>query len=332
MPELPEVERSRRLLEEKCRNLRIELVEVREQGGGPRDGKEDDIVLEEPSELCECLTGRRILAVRRRGKQLWCELDGTGKHPLFHFGMTGAFTIQGVDAMQYKSFNVDDSQWPPRFTKCELVFETGIRLAFSDPRRLGRILLRADPLKELPLCALARDPMLDPPPFAEFAGLVGQRNAPIKAVLLDQGMVVSGVGNWLADEILYQSAIHPSAKAAMLTEEQLRRVHTELLAVVKTACAVNADSSRFPPGWLFHYRWGKAGRGTCKMPDGNPISFETVAGRTSAIVLAVQKKTCAVTSRKDGCGELKKGKRKTSDEPAEAPTRRTKARKARRRD
>lgn len=60
---------------------------------------------------------------------------------MFHFGMTGSFTVKGVGSMQYKSFSVDASQWPPKFTKCELVFDDGARLAFTNARRLGRIRL-----------------------------------------------------------------------------------------------------------------------------------------------------------------------------------------------
>ena len=55
------------------------------------------------------LVGRRVHAVHRRGKQLWWELEGPGPHPLFHFGMTGSFSVQGVDAPKYKSFSVSGS-------------------------------------------------------------------------------------------------------------------------------------------------------------------------------------------------------------------------------
>lgn len=91
------------------------------------------------------LLGRTLQAVRRKGKQMWFELSGAGPLPLWHFGMTGAFAIDGKDRMTYKRFTVD-GQWPPRFTKAELHFrrdgEETLKLAFSDPRRFGRILLR----------------------------------------------------------------------------------------------------------------------------------------------------------------------------------------------
>ena len=70
--------------------------------------------------------------------------------------------------MQYKSFTVSED-WPPRFCKCEIIFDGGVRLGFSDPRRLGRILLRQNAVAENPIAALARDALLDPPTLEEFA-------------------------------------------------------------------------------------------------------------------------------------------------------------------
>jgi len=131
---------------------------------------------------------------------MWVELSGTGPMVLFHFGMTGAFSVKGVDAPQYKSFSVS-GEWPPRFAKCEIWFQGGVRLAFSDPRRLGRVLLRTDALNEKPISELAADAYLNPPDFSEFCKLMSARNKPVKAVLLDQNMVVSGIGNWIADEV-----------------------------------------------------------------------------------------------------------------------------------
>ena len=55
-----------------------------------------------------------------------------------------------------------DEAWPPRFTKLELQFEAGNALAFCDPRRLGRLRLRADPQNEEPWRSLAPDPLIVP--------------------------------------------------------------------------------------------------------------------------------------------------------------------------
>ena len=92
MPELPEVEAARVLVERHCAGHAISVVGAKEGGGGPRDGQFDDIVVCEgvaEAELVEALSGRTLKAVRRKGKQLWFELGGAGRDALWHFGMTG---------------------------------------------------------------------------------------------------------------------------------------------------------------------------------------------------------------------------------------------------
>ena len=154
MPELPEVEAQRRTIEAATVGKRIATLIALEQGGGPRDGQFDDSVIAEgvtADVLAVSLQDRWVLGVRRRGKQLWVELAETKGGArcaclLLHFGMTGAVIVEGVAAPVYKNFSVDESAWPPRFTKLELVLCDGepnapsIRLAYTDPRRFGRIL------------------------------------------------------------------------------------------------------------------------------------------------------------------------------------------------
>jgi len=301
MPELPEVESARRLVSEHCCGHEIVDVITEEQGGGPRTGQFDDIVHADRDGAATALAlrGHTVRAVHRKGKQMWFELSNPSEsHPLFHFGMTGSFVVKGVDAMVYKSFVVQDGVWPPRFCKLEIGFAGGFRLAFCDPRRLGRIQWRESPKDEPPISELAADPVLEPISVDDFCAKLSGVNAPIKAVLLDQRRVVCGVGNWIADEILYQTGIHPATKCSALDTSQTTQLHRCIQEVCTTACSVNADSTQFPADWLFHHRWGK-GKGDCVMPNGDTISFETVAGRTSAIVSRVQKKVGGGTKRKD---------------------------------
>lgn len=96
------------------------------------------------------------------------------------------------------------------------------------------------------------------------------------------------------DEILFQAAVHPSQRGNTLSTSQLLAIHTQIQTVVNTAVAVNADHAKFPKNWLFKYRWGKGRRNepaTFELPDGTiaVVRHETVGGRTSAIVDAVQK-------------------------------------------
>lgn len=141
MPELAEVEHGRRLAESVLAGRTLARVRC----------AEDRIVFDgvAPSTVRRRLVGRRVEAVHRWGKQLWFELD-EGPHPLFHFGMTGAFRVPRVRALDLESGIRDGGEWPPRFTKIHLWTEDGAELVMTNARRLGRIRLRKDPRHEPP--------------------------------------------------------------------------------------------------------------------------------------------------------------------------------------
>lgn len=211
MPELPEVEAARALVEAHCCGRKIVDVIANESGGGPRDGLFDDLVcagVSSAAELRAALVGRTLTASKRLGKQMYWELSGSGPSLLTHFGMSGAFSIfteaaGGATAALYKRVKVDTSAWPPKFCKLELAFEGGVRLAFTDPRRLGRVkLLAGDPLTQPPLSELGPDALTAFPDVPSLAAALASRSVPVKALLLDQSWL-AGIGNYLADEILY---------------------------------------------------------------------------------------------------------------------------------
>lgn len=310
MPELPEVEAQRRMLERLCVGRTIDAVVCHEQGGGPRDGLFDDKVIAEGVDadaLAKAIRGKMLRAAHRRGKQLWLELCDTpaasSKQPaslLIHLGMTGALVASDgttEDAPKYKRFAVDTDSWPPRFCKLELKLGGGgqqssarpISLVYVDSRRFGRILLRGpDPTVAPPISALAPDPLTSMPPLDDFAAMLAKTAVAVKAALLDQGRVVCGVGNWMADEVLYQSKILPAAPCNALGEHQVRALHAAIVSVCAVACDADADSERFPTTWLFHHRWANQTSGSMSSPLGR-IHFDTVGGRTSAFIPAVQK-------------------------------------------
>lgn len=306
------------MVEAHCAGLRIIEVNVLESGDGPRHGEFDDIVFDKVTaeDVRKAFLGRSLQASKRKGKQMWWQLSGEGPHPTWHFGMTGGFSVNGLPGNTYKRYSIDTSSWPPKFTKIEVVFgaaagssasssastksksaaspasSTGgsvpgeVRLAFSDPRRLGRIRLVNDPEKEYPVSELGWDPHLGMISLEQFAADLRARALPIKAMLLDQSWC-AGIGNWIADEVLFQSRVHPESAACALDVDDVRRLHASIRDVVKFACEVDANSSKFPKEWLFHHRWGK-GKGAAKTSAGHPIQFITVGGRTSAVVNAVQ--------------------------------------------
>ena len=320
MPELPEAEAQRRLLDRCVVGQTIERVETKEQGGGARDGQLDDKVLDGD---VASLAGSRVVAARRKGKQLWLELDkGKTKHCLLiHLGMTGSCVIKGEAPPSYKAFSIDDA-FPPKYTKLEMIMNDGTRLAYCDPRRFGRIKLRGAEPEEL--AALAPD-ALEAPAVAAMRQTLGGKSAPIKAVLLDQSAVVCGIGNWVADEVLYMSRIHPATAASALSADQVKALRAAIVNVCKTACDANADSEQFPATWLFHHRWAKMTTGSIASPIGR-IHFDTIGGRTTAFLPDVQKKTggTAKPSKKPAAAAKPVSKKKrAAKKPSAAKKRRT---------
>lgn len=277
MPELPEVERARRLVERVARERRIvELTCAR-----------DPIVFEGvgPARIRQALLNRNVTGAARRGKHLWFELDRR-PWPCFHFGMTGSVRTQGETPLKLASSpRVEDSSWPPRFTKLHLLFDDGAELAVTNKRRLGRIRLRHDPLYEPPISRLGFDPLLDLPSSKRFCEQLMRRSTAVKALLLDQTFA-AGVGNWIADEVLYQARIDPRRRADQLTRGDSRRLRSTLKRVIDTAVRADAESSRFPRSWLFHRRWKRdVGITTIR---GHRIEHLTLGGRTTAWVPSLQ--------------------------------------------
>ena len=262
MPELPEVEAQRKLVEKHLagRTL-VRVAAVR-----------DTIVYSGVSsrQFAARMEGRKVNAVGRKGKHLWLELDRR-PWPTFHFGMGGHFEIcRGRER--------------PRFWKVELESNDGIRLAMTNPRRLGRIRLLHDPLSEPPLSLLGPDPLDELPSLDVFARMLLQRRGPIKAVLLDQKFL-AGIGNWIADEVLYQARISPFRLTPSLSDAEIRRLRSRIRSVIERAVAVDARSDLFPRNWLFHVRWGKDPE--ARVRSGG-LAYGVVGGRTTAWVPAVQ--------------------------------------------
>jgi formamidopyrimidine-DNA glycosylase len=265
VPELPEVEAARRAALRHLQGRRV--VEV--------ICAADSIVLEglSPRRFERALRGATIADAGRFGKHLWLELDRK-PWPLFHFGMTGAFHC------------LSSSGGWPRFLKLQMTLDDGRRFAFTDARRFGRLRLAHDPLTESPLQELGYDPSVGLPAARVLAALLRRRKTPIKAVLLDQ-TTFAGVGNWIADEVLFQAGIRPHRSAADLTLVEVTRLRAVLLRIIHRAVLVDADSGRFPKDWLFHRRWGRV-KGS-RTTIGDPIVHDTVGGRTTAWVPSRQR-------------------------------------------
>lgn len=128
-------------------------------------------------------------------------------------------------------------------------------IAFLDARRLGRIrLVSGSPLESPPISNLGFDPVLSMPDLPTFSSLLLKRSCPIKALLLNQSFS-AGVGNWVADEVLYHARVHPEQRCRTLSEEQVGSVWKWTSEVCRIAVDVNADDEKFPEDWLFKHRW-----------------------------------------------------------------------------
>ena len=202
MPELPEAERARALIEEHA--LRRTIVAVDDS---------DAYVCRPhaPGEIAAALEGHRLTAAHRRGKMLWVETGG----PVLglHLGMAGRIVI-------------DAQPVPGGWDRFTLVFEGGGRLALRDKRRLSRAVLNPELSRLGPDAAKATR--------AEFRDRVGRGTAPVKARLLDQA-TIAGVGNLLADEALWQARLDPRRLAGELSESELDGLRRALRAATRAA-------------------------------------------------------------------------------------------------
>lgn len=278
MPELPEVEWGRKIALAAGRGRRIERVWA----------AEDRIVFTNatPKDVVSSLTGARLEDVRRKGKYIWFELD-RGPSAILHLGMTGALHSKAQRFVPLETGGKDPAGlWPPRFVKLHLHFEGGAELLMVDARRLGRIRMSEEPLAEAPLSRLGPDVYDEPLSPSAFAARLEKRSGLIKSVLLDQGFV-AGVGNWIADEVLYQAGIDPRRPVKTLRPDEVQRLRGALNRVVRKAVSVDADKARFPRSWLFHHRWGK--QADARTAEGERIEHVVVGGRTTAFVPSVQR-------------------------------------------
>lgn len=252
MPELPEVEVYRRLAE---RALHRPVAEVDARDSWFLKGGVTGQHLE------AVLIGQAFAGARRIGKLLLLDTDG-GPTLGLRFGMTGRLLVDGtpgVDELEYSSVR-DEPAWD-RFT---VHFADGGDLRIRDPRRLGGVLLDPD---EAGLGADART--------VTATGLrtaLGASAAPLKARLMDQAHL-AGVGNLVADEVLYRAGLDPARPAGGLSPAELRRLHRAL----RTTIEVLLERGGSHRGDLQPAR--RPG-GTCPR-DGTPLVRRTVGGRTT---------------------------------------------------
>ncbi len=207
MPELPEVETIKNELAPHVVGRTIVGVDVFW-----------DRMVRRPSvdEFRSRLVGERIVELGRRGKYLLIKLSG-GETLVIHLKLTGS--------LWQKSPPEGD-----RFVRATIHLDRGGHIYFRDPRKFGKMWL-------VPDASLATG-KLGPEPFESgftpeiLAARLKKRRIPIKAALLDQG-VLAGVGNLYADEALFAAKIHPLRPADSLSGSELKRLYKAVLSVLR---------------------------------------------------------------------------------------------------
>lgn len=199
----------------------------------------------------------------------------------------------------YKSKMPEElDEWPPKYWKFQLKTEDpAVEIAYTDPRRFGRVRLVDCPgdsiRKYSPLVENGPDPVVDTDIFTReyLEKKMRSRHVPIKALLLDQAFL-SGIGNWVGDEVLYQAKLHPEQYCDDFSDAEISKLYESIRYVCQLAVDELGDSDKFPDHWLFNYRWDKGKKGkSSHLPNGEKLAFVQVGGRTSCYAPNVQKKT-----------------------------------------
>jgi formamidopyrimidine-DNA glycosylase len=219
MPELPEVETSRRGIAPWVENQEVSEVIIRERR----------LRWPVPIDIDQQLPGQQIRAVRRRAKYLL--FDTPIGSAMLHLGMSGSVRIIDVDEPAAKHDHVD------------IRFSSGKALRFRDPRRFGSLLWTTNPAEH----ALLRD--LGPEPLADtFNGdyLWNQargRRVTIKQFIMNAGVVV-GVGNIYASESLFLAGIHPKRAAGRVSAGRMSKLAEAIKSILARAIDAGGTTLR----------------------------------------------------------------------------------------
>jgi formamidopyrimidine-DNA glycosylase len=250
VPELPDVEQFRRFFEANAAGKTVASVEA------------DPTILRnvEAEALSAALKGRRFGVPLRHGK--WLSAPTDGPTLLLHFGMTGDLIWSGDEPERH------------RHDRLILAFVEGGELRYRNMRKLGGVWLAHDQeeLDEI-LGRLGPDALTLR--RKEFLIRLAKRRGSVKAALMDQRLV-AGIGNIIADEVLWHARIHPKRAIESLDPDERRRLHTQMRKVLREA----VDRFDYLPrkrSWLSHVR----GDPNARCPRcGTPLA-KTVVGRTT---------------------------------------------------
>jgi formamidopyrimidine-DNA glycosylase len=273
MPELAEVEFFRRRWDEAARGSRVVALHTHDQKKLLRE-------LDLPA-FRRALIGATLKSSEARAKQMLFRFSGDAWLGI-HLGMSGELSVAPGDHAAGKHDHL-------------VIVTRKHALVFNDPRMFGSVDFHVG--KEPPLWWSKIAPAILSPQFTEKAVatfLKRRSRAPIKAVLLMQERF-PGIGNWMADEVLWRAAIHPRRLAGSLKPAEVRALWQACRQVCRDALRVIAGVGRklppdlnihIPDTWLFNHRWRPGG--TCPKTK-TPLAHATIGGRTTCWSPARQK-------------------------------------------
>ncbi|MEW6133901.1 MAG: bifunctional DNA-formamidopyrimidine glycosylase/DNA-(apurinic or apyrimidinic site) lyase [Pseudomonadota bacterium] len=262
MPELPEVETTRRGIEPRLKGKTLEAIEV-------RDGR---LRWPVPANLDARLAGRKLLSIKRRGKYLL--FDFGGLFLIVHLGMSGSLRFVHRDEPPAAHDHVD---W---------LFCGGKMLRLRDPRRFGAVLLSEDPASHPLLAHLGPEPLTADFDARHLYAACRGRKTGIKNLIMD-GKVVAGVGNIYACESLFCAGIRPGRTAGRLSRAACAKLAAAIKSTLQSAIDAGGSSLRdyvAADGELGYFQlharvYGRAGL-PCKV-CGTPIK-RLISGLRSA--------------------------------------------------
>ena len=216
--------------------------------------------------LQENLVGKKFLKSTRRGKQMLFEFSD-GNSLGIHLGMTGKTHVESCDFRPGKHDHL-------------VLYQAKRALVFTDPRQLGHVRFHYG--VDEPAWWKQRAPEIVSREFDQkFLDqfLDRHRKAPIKAVLLMQ-RGFPGIGNWMADEILWRAKVLPSKRAGKLQRRERVTIFRAAKFVVRRSLeTLGKDFSDPPRNWLIHQKWKRDG--VCPRHR-TPLRHAMIGGRTTA--------------------------------------------------
>ncbi|MDB6026010.1 MAG: DNA-formamidopyrimidine glycosylase [Verrucomicrobiales bacterium] len=219
----------------------------------------------ETKQLQQTITGATLLESKAHGKQMLFRFSKDAWLGL-HLGMTGKLRVEKPGFTPEKHDHL-------------VLQQKKHSLVFRDPRLFGRVLFHIG--KDEPAWWSKRATDLLSKEFtAEFLEKLLQRHrkAPLKAVLLMQHRF-PGVGNWMADEILWQTKLNPKMAAGDVSPTLAKKLHKQIQFICAEALRIiGHDFSDPPESWLFQHRWRKGGH--CPRCESS-LKHATVGGRTT---------------------------------------------------